>query len=102
MAPSGVFYVLGGLWEIMLCLAVFTFLATQVRSLWTDLARAAMMIGMVEGAMISGCKILIVGQPPAGMTQCNYVTGIPIGDVVATLELMALGFIFAYWHRRDK
>lgn len=94
MTPAAVFYLLGGALEIVLCVIILLLAAAQRESVWRSLLLALCCIGIVEGAMISGCKIAVGGaNPPAGMTQCTFATGLPIGSVALALEIMALCWI---------
>jgi len=101
--PSGVFYVQGALWELVLCgVLAFIFLEAN-RSLWRSLALAACAIGMIEAALVGGCQMVIVGHPPPQMTQCDFVSGLPIFAISMLVELVAVAIIIGEWawHQRE-
>lgn len=100
ISPAGTFHLLGGALEVLLCAAVLVLLLTYRASIWLQLAQAAAVIGMVEGSMIAACRIALQKPVPAGMTQCDFVTGLPIGAVVTTMEVLALCWIMGAWLRR--
>jgi hypothetical protein len=96
-SPGVVFYVLGALWEVMLCTTLLGILWAAKRDAWTEIAMAAVTIGIVEAGMVAGCQIALHGAVPPGMTTCQHVTGIPIGAVVTTLEASTL-LALVGWH----
>lgn len=97
MTPSGVFYVLGGAWEFTLCAVLLAILWHAKRDVWATLALAGLAIGMVESFMIVACKMALRMPPPTGMTNCQAVTGLPIGTVALTIEAMAICWIVGRW-----
>ena len=89
----GAFYVLGGLWEALLCLAVMALLSTQRPSRWRGLALGAMAIGAIEGALMGACRLAAgttLGSKPRDMNLCDWVTGIPVGPVLLGLYTLIL------------
>ncbi len=91
------FYLLGGLWETILCSVLLGILFVCARNIWRDLAIASMLIGIAESVMVWGCKLAITSPPPQGMTNCQHATGVPIGAAVATVEVMALMVMVGIW-----
>jgi hypothetical protein len=67
------------------------------RNIWRDLAIFGMLVGIVESVMVWGCKLAITSPPPAGMTNCQHATGLPIGAAVATVEVMGLMVLIGTW-----
>lgn len=91
------FYLLGGLWETILCSVLLAILLVCARTIWRDLAAFAMATGIVESVMVWGCKLAITSPPPMGMTNCQHATGLPIGATAMTIELMSLAGLLAIW-----
>ena len=89
-SPAEWFYVLGGVWELVLCAALFPFLSTS------SLATAALWIGILEGAQVAVCGALMGHRrPPEGVPECDYLSGLPIGATMTALYVilvcMAIG-----------
>jgi hypothetical protein len=81
-APAEWFYLLGGLWEIVLCAVLLMFVSAP-------LAIAALWIGILEGAQVTVCGALMGHRrPPEGMNECDYLTGLPIGATMTALYLI--------------
>lgn len=95
--PAAVFYVLGGFWEAILCGTLFVILNVCERTIWRDLAAYAMVIGVAESVMVSGCRLALTAPPPKGMTSCEHVTGWPIGQAMLALEIMGLCWLVGSW-----
>lgn len=89
---SGANYVLAGLWEALLCLAVILLLENHFRTRYWWLARAAMCIGVVEGSTAAACRIPIkdIQQVPQGADLCDYVTGLPVTPALYATYLIAI------------
>jgi hypothetical protein len=85
-SPQAWFYVLGGLWEIALCVVVLVALPG------IPLLTAAMWIGVLEGSQISTCRLLTadITAVPKGSNLCDHLTGLPIG---ATMTALYLGIV---------
>jgi hypothetical protein len=78
------FYILGGLWETVLCVALLLLLKNP-------LAIAALWIGVMEGSQVTVCGALMGHRrAPAGMNDCDYLLGWPLG---ATMTALYLGII---------
>jgi hypothetical protein len=102
--PGGVFYVAGALWEMLLCAVVLFFVWASYReSLWRSLGIAAAIIGIVEAAMSAGCQMAINGRPPPNMTQCDYVTGLPVFALSMGIEVAVLFWIVgsSVWKQKN-
>jgi hypothetical protein len=97
LTPGAWFTVMGGLWEITLCLALLLW----VRSI--PLAAAALWIGILEGAQISACRAVIadIRSVPQNVNLCDYLTGWHVGAIMTGVYLfivcMAIG---KEWRRR--
>ena len=75
------FYLLGGLYECLLCAILLTFIQIP-------LAVAALWIGMIEGSQIAICGALMGhARAPEGTNECDYLTNLPIGATLTALEL---------------
>ena len=95
LTPGSWFTVMGGLWEIVLCMAILRTVPS------TPLLTAAMLIGISEGAQISVCRIAItdISAVPPKADLCDYVTGLPIGFLMTFAELgLVVGVIAMNWH----
>ena len=92
---AGVFYILGGALETMLCGALILLLITQAKSRYRDLSIAAASIGAIEGFQISACRLAIrdIAQVPKDMTLCTYATGLPTGAALITLYAIILWLV---------
>jgi len=93
VSVPGTFYVLGGLWEALLCLTVMAFLMTQRRSRWRGLALGAMVIGTIEASLMAACRLasgMSLGSKPRDANLCDWITGLPVGPVLLSLYAMIL------------
>jgi hypothetical protein len=83
------FYILGGIWEIVLCAVLLMFLRTPLTS-------AALWIGILEGGQVSVCGSIMGHQrAPLGLNECDYLTGWHVGAIMTGVYLfivcMAIG-----------
>jgi len=89
-SPQAWFYVLGGFWEMLLCLALLTMVTAPF-------AIAALWIGILEGAQLSACRLLTadISAAPKNANLCDHLTGLPIGATMTGLYVilvcMAIG-----------
>lgn len=93
VSVPGTFYVLGGMWEALLCLTVMVLLSTQRRSPWRGLALGAMAVGFIEGALMAACRLasgISLGSKPRDMNLCDWVIGVPIGPALLTTYVVIL------------
>jgi hypothetical protein len=92
LSVAGTFYVLGGVWEVVLCVAVILLLWNQWPTRWRWLVRAAMCIGVIEGAMMSGCRLAIkdLTLVPKGTNLCDHAMGLPVSSVLMSLYAIVL------------
>lgn len=93
-SPAEWFYVMGGLWEIILCLAILFTLPTQ------PLLSAAMWIGILEGGQVAVCGALMGhARPPPGVNECDHIAGLPIGATMTGLyAYVVVRSIAIAWH----
>ena len=86
------FYILGGMWEVVLCGVLLVILLGAKASIWRNLALIAMAIGVSEGLQISVCRLAIsnISLVPKWEPLCDYVTGLPIGAMFMALYIIAL------------
>lgn len=92
---KGIFYILGGLWEAVLCTVILAVLAAERNyTIWTRLAMLACVAGAIEGAQMGVCRALTsdVSAVPAGANLCTNLTGVPVGTA-----LFCAYFICAVW-----
>lgn len=94
-SSQAIIYILSGLWEFVLC-GILLFIAYGYRwSIWRGLACSALLIGMVEGLMQSGCRLAVKDVRAAkGANLCDYATGLPVGAVVASLAIVMIAWHF--------
>ena len=84
-SPQAWFYVLGGLWEVVLCL-------TLLRFVTAPLAISALWIGILEGAQVATCRLLTadISAVPKNANLCDALTGLPIGATMTGLYLLII------------
>lgn len=94
LSPQAMFYILGGLWETILCLVVLGALYMVERSVWRYIAGAAMVVGALEGAQIAVCRVAItdISTVPKNVNLCDYLIGLPLGATLAALYLIAIAY----------
>ncbi|MFA6168947.1 MAG: hypothetical protein WC700_20140 [Gemmatimonadaceae bacterium] len=90
MSAAAWFYVLGGAWEAVLCAVILLMVYGYHRTIWRVMAATALVIGILEGAQMSVCRLAItdIRAVPAGVNLCDYATGLPVGAVMLTLYLL--------------
>jgi len=95
ISPPGAFYVLGGLWESILCAVVLIIAWQQRQTVYRSAILGAMAIGIIEGLQMSVCRACIknMADVPKGVNICDYLTGFPVGATVASLYLIILIWI---------
>ena len=94
LSPQAMFYVLGGAWEAILCLALLGAVTLAKRSLWRYIAGVAMVVGALEGLQIAICRVAIsdIRAVPTNINLCDYLTGLPLGATLAALYLIAIAY----------
>lgn len=93
-SPAAVFYMLGGLWEALLC-AVGAAVAYGYRaSIWRAVALSALVIGALEGLQVTGCRLAVsdIRAVPKGANLCDYATGLPVGAVAFSLYVIVIAW----------
>ena len=95
LGARGWHYVMGGLWEILLCAALALVIWETKKSAWKWIALYALGVAMIESLQASLCRIAITNMSsvPKGANICDFVTGFPITATVNTLYLMMLALI---------
>lgn len=93
-SPPEWFYILGGLWEVILCLSLLSIIPGY------PLAIAALWIGALEGAQVTVCgAIMGHARPPEGMNDCDYLTGWHVGAIMTGVYLFIVcPAIGKAWH----
>src|SRR5882672_9284152 len=82
-SPAAWFYVLGGLWEILLCACVLLAYSHN------PLLAAAMWIGILEGSQVSICRLATKDIDAVhGQNLCDALTGLPIGATMTGLYVI--------------
>ena len=101
MSPAAVFYILGGAWEFVLCGLLLWAVCGYYWTIWSGLASAALVIGMIEGAQVSLCRLAIqdIRSVPQGTNLCDYVTGLPVGAVLTTVYVLLICWHFGRFVR---
>ena len=97
-----VFYVEGGLFEVLLCAVLATCLLAQKPSLGRSLAFVAMGIGAVEGLLMAVFQMFKTSRPPPGVNTGDWVTGLPLTPALITLSVLAVFATYLYWWRKDE
>lgn len=94
LTPAEWFYVLGGLLEVLLCLALLVFLRQP-------LAVLALCVGIVEGTETAVCgAVLGHERAPPGVNECDYLIGWPLGAWQTGIFLIASAVAVAFsWKR---
>lgn len=90
--PAAWFYMLGGLWEVALCAVLMWVLLAAKFSIYRDLALFAMVIGILEGLQVTGCRLLVadISKVPRGASLCDWTTGLPIGATMVSAYVLIL------------
>ena len=92
-SPQAWFYILGGLWEIVLCAAPLTFVRAPI-------AVVALWIGILEGAQVSTCRLLTSDITKVQGNLCDSLTGLPIGATMTGLYVILIAVTIArHWKR---
>ena len=93
LSPAAWFYILGGLWEVVLC-GVLLFILLSAKGQLKYFAIWAMIIGILEGLQISVCRLSIdnLSSVPKGTDLCDYLLGVPLGATEAATYLLAVCF----------
>lgn len=93
-----VWYMLQGFWVMTLCLTNVIVLLIHKRSVWRDAAIAALAIGAIEGFKAGFFRWFVddPGKIPRGVDVSDYVTGLPLQTVSATLYIAILTWTFIY------
>lgn len=86
--PGWVFYVLGGLWEIVLAFVIALFAVKEAPSKWKTLIYAVCAAFAIEGLLMFACAPFASSGP-----LCTNATGIPIEATTSTLYLVVFFWI---------
>ena len=92
LSPAAWFYVLGGAWEALLCALMLWSVLGYPPALWRNLAAAALVIGISEGAQVATCRLAVedIRAIPPGINMCDYVAGMPVGAVLTSVYLLLI------------
>jgi hypothetical protein len=94
--PQGIFLIMGGLWEILLCGVLLPIVWATEKSVWREFALAALAICVIEALQVSTCRALIIDQRvvPAGVPLCDYLVGLPFGRAIPIGEAIMATYTF--------
>ena len=94
LSPQAVFYILGGVWEIVLCGVLAAILLAAERTLWRYLALVAVTVGIAEASQMSVCRLAIsdIARLAPDQNLCDYLTGLPVGATLTALYLLAIAY----------
>lgn len=91
--PQAWFYMLGGLWEILLCSILLLTLPAL------PLVRVAISIGILEGAQVTLCRLATTGPLPKG-NLCDALLGFPLGPWLTGFYIILIAVVTArQWKR---
>lgn len=94
--PAAMSYFMGGVLEAVAGAALAILFFVHRRSLWRNLGIFAGIVMMSEGFQMAACRLAVdIKTLPPNTTLCDHATGLPVGSVLATLYLLAFGFILA-------
>ena len=93
-SPAAWFYVLGGLWEAVLCAVLLGF----VRG---PLAIVSLWIGITEGSQVAVCRLLTKDIDAVhGQNLCDALLGFPLGPWLTGLYIILIAVVTArQWKR---
>lgn len=93
ISPAGWFFLLGGLWEALLCTLLLAVVLQQPGP-WRALSVAALVIGIVEALQMSVCRLVISPAAyeamPNGSNICDYLLGFQLGAPIVAFELFVV------------
>lgn len=95
LTARGWYYVMGGLWEVLLCAALALVVWEAKKSAWRWLALYALVVSICESLQASVCRIAVaeMSSVPKGVNICDYVSGIQFTTTINTLYLIVLALI---------
>jgi len=95
-SPQAWFYILGGMLEILLCSTLLLTLPAQ------PLVKAALWIGLLEGAQVSICRLATTGPIGKDANLCDALTSLSIGATMTGLYVIIVCWaIGKEWRKRD-
>jgi hypothetical protein len=97
-----VYYVEGGLFEVLLCGVLATCLLASRRSLGRDLALVALGIGAVEGLLMALFQMFKTSRPPPGVNTGDWITGLPLTPILIMLSVIAVIATYLLWWWKDE
>jgi hypothetical protein len=98
-SPQAIFYMLGGMWEAILCAVGFLFALPLKRGFWRNLIFVAMGIGMIEGLTTTGCRYFIadIFSVPKNIDLCDYLSGFHFQAWRLGMYLVSVCWIVGAW-----
>lgn len=93
---KGIFYILGGMWEAILCVALLRFIILERETLWVRLAMLACVAGAIEGLQMAVCRTLTpdISAVPVGENLCwQFTNPVPVGIVLYVCYFFAAMWI---------
>jgi hypothetical protein len=91
----GAFYILGGLWESLLCAIVALLVWNRPKDGWWALLVMGCLVGIVEGLMMVIGRLMVT---PSGPNLFDTLTGLQVGATAMSLYAM----VICYWHNNMK
>lgn len=88
LGPKGWFYMMGGIWEIFLCSALFMVVWNQTKTIWRWVALYALGIGICAATQIAVCRALVFDISKVKGNTCDFITGMPVTSTFNVLCLM--------------
>jgi hypothetical protein len=85
ITQKGVFYVLGGAWEAVLCFVLASYLWKQREHIGVF----ACVIGASEGIQMAVCRLL---QSPTSGNLCDAYFGLPVGATFVSMYALCLSW----------
>lgn len=98
------FYVMGGLWEALLCSVLAAVVWQAKETKWRWAALYALMIGISEALQMAICRVLIfdISKMPIGTNTCDFVTGLQMTATINTLYLLIGALLLGVMWREYK
>ena len=100
--PWAAFFMLQGVWTVVLSVCLVLFIYRAIPSFERTLALVALGISIFEGFQIPACGIFVTDFAliPRGVNVCDYVTGLPVTSVTLTLEVLIMAWLIGSYLRR--
>lgn len=101
LGTKGWFYMMGGMWEIFLCSALFVMVWQYSKDKWRWAALYALGIGICEATQMTVCRALVVDITKIQGNTCDFVTGLQVTATFNILYLMIGAFLYGVMRREQ-